>query len=91
MKTKFQIPRILQRYCDGNLEFMVEAETVRELLDDVQRNHPSLYVCICDETGKLRQHINLFVNSDLLVERRKFDTRLVAGDVVSVFQAVSGG
>ena len=91
MKTKVQIPRILQQYCGGKAEFLVVGSTVDELLDEVQRKHPSLYVCICDETGRLRQHINLFVNNDLLLDRNKFKTRLEAGDVISVFQAVSGG
>ena len=91
MKTKFRIPRVLQKYCEGDLELLIDAETVGELLDDVRQNYPSLYGCICDETGSLRQHINLFVNSSLVVERKNFDKRLESGDVVSVFQAVSGG
>jgi molybdopterin synthase sulfur carrier subunit len=91
MKIELQIPRVLQKYFNGNLEVFIEAETVGELLEKVQQNYPALYVCICDETGKLRQHINLFVNNDLLLERTTLDKRLNTGDVVSVFQAVSGG
>ena len=60
-------------------------------MDEVHENYPSLYTCICDETGTLRQHINLFVNNELLMEREAFNAQLESGDVVSVFQAVSGG
>ena len=45
---------------------------------------------ICDETGALRPHLHLFINNDLLADRG-FETRIEPNDVVSVFQAVSGG
>ena len=89
METKLQIPRILQQYCDGKLELRVDGETVGELLEEVKRQQPSLYGCICDETGKVRRHINLFLNHDLLVASAALDTPIESGDVVSVFQAVT--
>ena len=90
VKIQFQIPRVLQQSSVGDLELEIDGTTVGELLDEVQRRDPELYRCICDETGSLRQHINLFLNDDLF-DRTRFDTRLTAGDVVSVFQSVSGG
>lgn len=91
MTITFQIPRVLQQYSGGQLEFPVEAVSIRAVLDEVRRVHPNLHACICDETGKVRRHINLFVNHDLVRDRDGRDTRLRSGDVVSVFQAVSGG
>jgi molybdopterin synthase sulfur carrier subunit len=91
MATAFQIPRVLRQYCAGVEELRLQGETVREVLDELNRRHPSLFQCICDETGAVRRHINLFVNNDFLRDRNGLDTRLAPGDVVSVFQAVSGG
>ena len=91
MATAFQIPRILQQYCDFKRELHLPGETVRDVLLELSQKHPELYRCLCNETGVLRQHINLFVNDDFLRDRNGLDTRLVAGDVVTVFQAVSGG
>lgn len=91
MLIPFRIPRVLQQYCAGVPELRLQGTTVRGLLDEVGRRHPALYRCICDETGTVRQHINLFLNDDLLRDQHDLDTRLKAGDVVSVFQAVSGG
>ena len=91
MKTVIQVPRILQPYCGGNPEFMVKGSTIGEVLEEIQQEFPSLHVCICDETGALRQHINLFINNDLLRDQNKLDARLRTGDIVSIFQAVSGG
>jgi molybdopterin converting factor small subunit len=89
--TPLQIPRVLQQYCEGRPEVELPGETVREVLAELHRRHPALYICICNETGAIRRHVNLFVNDDLLGDREGLDTHLVAGDMVSVFQSVSGG
>jgi len=91
MAIKFQIPRILQQYCNGASELTLNGATVRDVLDELQRDYPSLYQCICDETGTIRRHINLFLNNDFLADRKGLDARLEPDDVLSVFQAVSGG
>ena len=91
MMTAFRIPRVLQTRCAGRAELLLPGETVRELLSALSREAPELYICICDETGAIRRHINLFVNDDFLRDRNGVETRLAPGDVVSVFQAVSGG
>lgn len=91
METRIQIPRVLQTYSARKSELRMRGETVRQVLDEVKRNYPELYLCICDETDTVRKHINLFLNNDVLNDRAKLDQRLAAGDVISVFQAVSGG
>lgn len=91
MTTPFQIPRVLQDYCGGRAELHLSGATVRELLDELRRSHPALHQCLCTEAGAVRRHLNLFVNQDFLHDRNGLDTRLQPGDVVSVYQAVSGG
>ena len=90
MKIKFQIPRILWKSSTGELNLHVDGATMGDLLNEVRRQDSELYRSICDETGSLRQHINLFVNNDLF-DRNQFDAPLKSGDVVYVFQSVSGG
>jgi molybdopterin converting factor small subunit len=91
MNTVFQIPRILQQYCEGRGEFELRGANVRDLLEELNQEHPALYQCICNETGALRQHIHLFINNKLYCGSKDLDTPLESGDIVSVFQAVSGG
>ena len=40
------------------------AHTVRAAFEDLERNHSDLYRNVCDETGTVRRHLNVFVNSD---------------------------
>jgi molybdopterin synthase sulfur carrier subunit len=81
----------LREYCGGATELPVSARTVRSLLDQLERGEPLLYRNLCDETGKVRRHLNVFVNTENVRDLDGVDTTLAAGDVVTFLPAVSGG
>ncbi len=85
------VPGPLRAYCKGAPEFLISASSVRAALEEIERLYPSLYGSICDETGKVRRHINLFVNTSHVRDRQGLDTALVPGDEVTILPAVSGG
>ena len=85
------VPRELRAYCKGDAELMLSAPSVRAVLDELERRHPSLYRGICDDTGAVRRHVNLFVNNDHMRDRDGLDTALVPGDEIFILPAVSGG
>jgi molybdopterin converting factor small subunit len=91
MRIPVLIPQVLCRYSGGRSQLEVEADSVQAALLALQRDHPAVYECICDETGAVRRHINLFINNAFFRDRNGLQTELVDGDVLSVFQAVSGG
>ena len=61
------------------------------MLEDLERNQKMFYRNICDETGTVRRHLNVFVNSDNVRDLNGVDTALEPGDVVTFLPAVSGG
>jgi len=85
------LPAALRRYSGGISDLSLSAATVRGALAELERDHPSLYRSICDETGSVRRHLNVFVNSSHVRDREGLDTRLSPGDVVTILAAVSGG
>jgi molybdopterin synthase sulfur carrier subunit len=85
------VPGPLRTYCAGAAQIPITAHTVREALEDLQRRESALYRNVCDETGKVRRHLNVFVNSDNVRDLDGVDTRLKAGDVLTILPAVSGG
>ena len=85
------IPGPLRRYCADAGTLALSATTVRAVLADLEQQHPELYRCICDETGAVRRHINIFVNTHRMRDRNGLDTPLVVGDEVIILPAVSGG
>lgn len=85
------VPGPLREYCDGAARLAVPAATVRAALAEIERRHPHLYRGVCDETGTVRRHVNLFVNSTNVRDREGLDTALSPGDEVIILPAVSGG
>ena len=67
------------------------AASVRALLLELERAHPLLHRNVCDETGRVRPHVNLFVNRSHVRDREGLDTPLSPGDVLTILPAVSGG
>ena len=85
------VPGPLRPYCAGASQLSISAHTVRAALEELERSQFDLYRNVCDETGRLRRHLNVFVNSDNVRDLDGVDTRLTPGDVVTILPAVSGG
>ena len=85
------VPGPLRAYCAGAAQLSISAHTVRAALEDLEHSQSALYRNVCDETGTLRRHLNVFVNSDNVRDLNGVDTALTAGDVVTILPAVSGG
>ena len=81
----------LRAYCGGASRLSIPAHTVRAALEHLERQQSALYRNICDETGAVRRHLNVFVNSANVRDLEGVDTALAPGDVVTVLPAVSGG
>jgi MoaD family protein len=86
-----RVPAPLRECCGGAAEIRLSAPSVRAVLEELERRHPPLYRSICDETGAVRRHVNVFVNASHVRDRDGLDTALASGDEVSIFPAVSGG
>jgi sulfur-carrier protein len=85
------VPGPLRAYCAGEARLAMSAGTVHDLLTELEHRHPALYRNLCDETGRVRRHLNVFVNSDHIRDLNGIDTGLRTGDVVTFLPAVSGG
>jgi sulfur-carrier protein len=81
----------LRAYCAGADQLSISARTVGAALEDLERSQGALYRNICDETGAVRRHLNVFVNSDNVRDLAGVDTPLRPGDVMTILPAVSGG
>jgi len=77
----------LRRLAGGGAEIAVEGDTVHALLRRLEREHPDLAGWVLDERGRIRRHINVYVNGELGDETQAVDER----DRVEVLPAISGG
>lgn len=82
---------MLRDCCAGASDIEIAAPSVRAALTQIEERYPSLYRSICHETGAVRRHVSLFVNTDHIRDLQGLDTTLRAGDLVTVLPSVSGG
>ena len=91
MSISVQIPYPLRHECGGKSEIEVSADDVEAALAELKGEQPKLYRSICDETGAVRRHINLFVNETLIHRKDGLSAKLGSGDLLFIMTAVSGG
>ena len=77
----------LSELAGGNRELELDGATVAEVLRALEDEHPGVKGWILDEHGKIREHVNVFVNKDYGRE----DTAVGAQDRLHVLPAISGG
>ena len=85
------VPAPLRQYCGNASELTVSAGTVQQVLGEIERTQPQLYSHVCDETGAIRRHLNVFVNDDNVRDLDGVATKVRREDVVTILPAVSGG
>jgi len=69
----------------------VSGRNVREVLDRVFDDNPRLRGYVLDDQGRLRQHVAVFVNGEMVDDRVRLSDVLDDDDEVFVMQALSGG
>ncbi|MDX1389630.1 MAG: MoaD/ThiS family protein [Acidobacteriota bacterium] len=69
----------------------VNGTTVRELFDQVFENNPKLRGYVLDDQGRLRQHVVVFINGEMIRDRDRLADEVAECDEIFVMQALSGG
>jgi molybdopterin synthase sulfur carrier subunit len=77
----------LKKLADDQAEHELAGATVAELMGALEQAQPALAGWILDERGRIRRHINVFVNA----EQAREEDPVAAGDCVEVLPAISGG
>lgn len=69
----------------------VSATTVQEALAQAFAARPKLRSYVVDDQGRLRAHVNVFVDGRMIVDRDQQSDRVEAATTLWIFQALSGG
>ncbi|NBQ22379.1 MAG: MoaD/ThiS family protein [Synechococcaceae bacterium WB6_3B_236] len=91
MAIQVLIPTPLQKFTGDQATVSLEASSVDELIVALDGNFPGLKERLCDEQGKLRRFLNVYVNSEDIRFLDNQATALKEGDEVSIVPAVAGG
>ena len=92
MSVRIHIPPTLREWAgNADKEVIVQPGSVQDALIQLADRHPAAYRGVCDETGVVRRHVNLFVNDSLVRTPADFERTLSPGDELFIMPAVSGG
>lgn len=69
----------------------LDASSVKEILAQIEARFPGMTHYLIDETGRLRQHVNIFLGGDLIKDRTTLSDSVMKSDELLIFQALSGG
>jgi hypothetical protein len=72
-------------------EIVVEASTVADVVREMEKIAPGFAFYVCDERGRLRQHVNIFVEDLSIADRGKLSDPVTPDARVFIMQALSGG
>ena len=78
-------------YVDNKTELSVPAVSVRELIDRIVEEYPSIKFHLIDSGGALRRHFNIFVNGVHIRDLNGMETILQEQDKVSLMASAAGG
>lgn len=90
-KVKVRIPAPLQKITQNKQEVTAEAENIKELILDLEKQFPGMKDRLLDESGKIRRFINFYVNDEDIRFLKQDETQLVEGSEVSIIPAIAGG
>lgn len=91
--AKVELTRHLYAYFPAleGKDIVVEATTVAEVVREVDKIAPGIAFYICDERGRLRRHVNVFVGEEPIADRDRLSDTVGPDARVFILQALSGG
>jgi len=82
----------LRDYALGSREVELDSATdLRTMVRKLEQSYPGIGGRIVDDQGRIRAHVNVFVNSANSRELKNENTPLRDGDVVHILPSVAGG
>ncbi len=86
-----RIPVPLRKFTGGADEVAAKGVTVAEIIEDLDRSHPGTKARLCEEDGKIRRFVNIYVNDEDIRFMQSLDTPVSDGDELSIVPAIAGG
>lgn len=91
MSIKVRIPTPLRKLTNDQAEVESSGSTVRDVVDDLDKQFPGFKERMCDEKGDLRRFVNVYIGEEDIRFLEGLDTKIPDGELVSIIPAVAGG
>lgn len=91
MAIKVRIPTPLQKLTNQKGLVEVDAADIKEVIEKLEQSFPGIKERLCDEGGKVRRFVNLYLNEEDIRFLNQEETSVKDGDEVSIVPAIAGG
>ena len=91
MSVEVRIPTVFRKFTEGSSVVNLEPGTVADLIGQLERRFPAIKGQITQGDGELHRFVNVYVNDEDARYMDKLDTKVSAGDTVSLLPSVAGG
>ena len=91
MSVSIRIPSVLRTLTNGKENIELSAMSVDEALMKLEAAHPGIKARLCDENGKLRRFVNVFVGEEDIRFLDGQATAVKDGDLIDIVPAIAGG
>ena len=90
MSVKIKLHPYYFEFTGDKEEVEASGSTVREIIDDLERQYPGIKEQLLDERGKLQGFAELFVNNEIVFPGQ-IDKPVKDGDEMEVLTITAGG
>ena len=85
-----RIPTPLRTLTGGEDQVQAAGDTVKDVIENLEKNHPGIRERLLDEKG-VRRFVNIYVGDEDIRFRDGLATALKATDEISIVPAIAGG
>lgn len=85
------LPTTLRARVGQRTHFDVSGQTIRDVIDSLDREFPGLRFNFCYETGELRPFVNIFLDGVNVRYLSGLDTPVRDGAAIHILPSVAGG
>jgi molybdopterin synthase sulfur carrier subunit len=81
----------LKKFFPGLKNTPARGRTLAEILEEMDINYPGVRSYVLDEQGRLRQHVNIFIDGAIIKDRAALSDLFSEDSEIYILQALSGG
>ncbi|HLH77759.1 MAG TPA: ubiquitin-like small modifier protein 1 [Candidatus Binataceae bacterium] len=91
MPVRVRVPTPLRKFTAGAGEIGAAGANLKDVIEDLERNHPGLRERLLDENGQIRRFVNIYLNGDDVRFLDQLNSPVKDGDDISIVPAIAGG
>ena len=90
MSVKVRLHHYFNDFTNGQEVVESNAQTIKELIDDLEAKFPGIKEHLVDKRGRLQGFIELFVNAEVVYPENT-NVPIKDGDLIEILMIVAGG